>query len=82
MGSVKVLAEKLPRLLNIDVYVLRDEWRQYQLEESVDSFIKDPGGTVRRVDHYWRDVFQIVSTYGVTLKYGILAVFVKSLLVT
>ena len=52
VGSVKMLAEKLPHSLNVDVDVLCDECRQYQLKESVDSFMKDPGGTVRWVDHY------------------------------
>ena len=32
VNSVKILAEKLPGCLNIDIDVLCDEWRLYQLE--------------------------------------------------
>ena len=79
--SVKLLAEKLPACVNIDIDVLSDEWRLYQLENISDSLLKDEHDTTRRVDHFWRDIFAIVGNDGITLKYSVLTVFVKSLLV-
>src|SRR6266516_1593210 len=38
INSVKILAEKLPGCLNIDIDVLSDEWRLYQLENIAQSF--------------------------------------------
>ena len=79
--SVKLLAEKLPACVNIDIDVLSDEWRLYQLENISDSLLKDEHDTTRRVDHFWRDIFAIVGNDGITPKYPVLTVFVKSLLV-
>jgi len=86
--SVKLLAEKLPACVNIDIDVndddddvLSDEWRLYQLENISDSLLKDEHDTTRREDLFWRDIFAIVGNDGITLKYSVLTVFVKSLLV-
>jgi len=78
---VKLLAQKMPRCLNLDVDALCDQWRLYQLENIADSAVKDADGNTKQIDHYWRYVFAIVRSDGNTLKYPDLTVFVKSLLV-
>ena len=79
--SVKVLADKLPSFLNIDIDALRDQWRLYQLENIADGIMKDKSGTIRHIDHYRRDVLATVASDGCTLKYDSMGVFVKSHLV-
>jgi len=74
-----LLAEKLPGCLNIDIDVLSDERRLYQLESIEEGLTKDEHGFAKRVDHFWRDLF--CGNYGSTPKYPVLSVFVKSLLV-
>jgi len=78
---VKLLAEKLPGCLNIDIDVLSDEWRLYQLESVEEGLTKGEHGFARRVDHFWRDVLATAGSDGSTPKYPVLSVFVKSLLV-
>jgi len=53
----------------------------YQLENIADSVLKDGDDIARRVDHYWRDVFASVGSDACTLKYHVLAEFVKAMLV-
>src|SRR6266516_2553373 len=81
VNSVKILAEKLPGCLNIDIDVLSNEWSLYQLENIAESLTKDEHDSARRVGHFWRDVLAIAGNDGITLKYPVLSLFVKSVLV-
>src|SRR6266516_7801015 len=80
-GQAGQQAINLPGCFNIDIDVLSDEWRLYQLENIAESLTKDEHDSTRRVDYFWRDVLAIAGNDGITLKYPVLSVFVKSLLV-
>ena len=75
VDSVKVLVQKLAKCVNVEEDQLSDEWRLYQLESIPHSFVQDDSSNIRRIDHYWRDIFSLQSSSGV--RYPCLMTFVK-----
>ncbi len=78
--SVKVLVQKLPKSVQINEDQLCDEWRLYQLESVSDNCLKNDDGSIKRIDHFWRDIFNLQGNSEGS-KYPRLTVFVKCLLV-
>ena len=76
---MQLLAASLPFIVNhCELSALLDEWIKYQCE-TIDSFHFPEVSTCSRIDHYWRNIFNIRESSG-KFKFEILPVFVKSLL--
>ena len=78
IGQLKT--SKFPDLLSkSDVYIVKDQWRLYQLECADEGWVEVRTGKLYRIDYYLSKIFQITSSSG-DRKYSHLSKVVKSCL--
>ena len=78
--SISRIAKQMPHIVSDDkISRIKDEWEVLKSEDDIkeDWFLNSDGKTLKRVDHYWNQVFKLKSLTGAQ-RYPYLAKIVKS----